>query len=171
MEKKTLNELITEAATVNVGRFNFMKNQTEKEIVINHHKICKELVRLSREKNFPITTLVYVAIGTNAHKPSVFAKYYRKINTERALTVIELNKMFSDRFGEKWFGYANLVHLLSRFIDLGGTKEKFSSIIKNLAPEDVNSRRYDSAKKLGSVIFKGTAQFAKCGFISELKDE
>lgn len=98
-------------------KLNAPKNKAAKE---THIAICKQLVDLSNKNGYyPITSLVYFAIGKDAHKNEAFDKGYDKIDTKRAKTILSWLKMLTDSRskGYQVFRDAVLSRVLCRFYD------------------------------------------------------
>lgn len=102
-----------------------------------HIDICKKLVALSQKYgNYPLTYLVYFAIGKNAHRIPVFAHGYEKFDEKKAETILSWLKIFAKHNkNEKLFKNANLAHVLCRYYDKYSTKTKdFRNLLKNYEP-------------------------------------
>lgn len=91
-----------------------------------HIDICKALVELSvANGNYPITYLVYFAVGKNAHRKEVFEDGYTTIDVKKAETIFKWLKMFAKYHkNEKMFRNPNVAHALCRFYDKFSTKLK-----------------------------------------------
>lgn len=163
MEKKTLNDLVREEAKKNVSRYNFAK---DKELKILHHNICKKLVEISDNNNFPMGVLVYIAIGTNAHRPCVFEKGYTRINEQKTERVIALCDIFAKKFGEETRTNDRLVHAVRRYVDLcGGCVLKFRQLVNSMSDKDFNMRKIKTAKQLAKLLCGDEAEYSKGGYI------
>lgn len=163
MEKKTLNDLVREEAKKNVSRYNFSK---DKELKILHHNICKKLVEISDANNFPMGVLVYIAIGTNAHRPCVFEKGYMRINEQKTERVIALCDIFAKKFGEETRTNDRLVHAVSRYVDLcGGGVLKFRQLVNSMSDKNFNMRKIKTAKELAKMLCGDEAEYSKGGYI------
>jgi hypothetical protein len=108
------------------GMPNWFNLPQNKEIRLLHIDICKKLVELSSANgNYPITYLVYFAIGKNAHRLPVFLSGYTTINEKKAETIFKWLKMFAKYHkNEKLFRNPNVAHALCRFYDKFSTKTK-----------------------------------------------
>lgn len=168
MEKKTLNDLIREEAKKNAGRYNLVKDKTERELKLLHHKICKRLVEIADNNKFPMGPLVYIAIGTNAHKTNVFLKGYTRINEKKTERVLSLCEIFAKKFGEETRTNDKLVHMLSRYVELDGGVLKFKQMINSLDQSTLNMKKIDTARKLSKLLFGDEAQYSKGGYIIEV---
>ena len=73
-----LEALIREEAKKNIGALNGL----EMLKFHRHNQICKKLVEFSDKYNYPMTQLVYVGVGKNAHRLIVFEKGYFDFNEE-----------------------------------------------------------------------------------------
>ena len=91
-----------------------------------HIEVCKALVALSvANGNYPITYLVYFAVGKNAHRKEVFEDGYTKIDEKKAETIFKWLKMFAKYHkNEKMFRNPNVAHALCRYYDKFSTKTK-----------------------------------------------
>lgn len=90
-----------------------------------HNDICKELVRLAHEYNFPYTALVYFAVASDAHKKTAFERGYRSINVEKAETILRwLEKFAKYNKNPKFFTCEKIVHAFSKFYDTYSKKDK-----------------------------------------------
>jgi len=158
MEKKiTLNELVRNEANRKNG--NFMGSYGV------HHKICKELVELSDKHSFPMGVLVYIGIGTNAHRPIVFEGRYSKLNRDKVEKVIKLCKIFSKKFGDSYYTNDKVVHALSRYYDVnGGNELKFRQIV-NSCNIDFKTIKISTAKQLAKILFDKEATYSNGGYI------
>ena len=97
-----------------------------KELRKLHIDICKALVKLSVDNaNYPITYLVYFAIGKNAHRTEVFEDGYTKIDEKKAETIFKWLHLFAKYHkNDKLFRNPNVAHALCRFYDKYSTKTK-----------------------------------------------
>jgi hypothetical protein len=91
-----------------------------------HIDVCKTLTKLSVENgNYPITYLVYFAVGKNAHRKEVFEDGYTKIDEKKAETIFKWLKMFAKYHkNDKMFRNPNVAHALCRYYDKFSTKTK-----------------------------------------------
>ena len=91
-----------------------------------HIDICKGLVALSEANgNYPITYLVYFAVGKNAHRKEVFEDGYTKFDEKKAEKIFSWLKLFAKYHkNEKLFRNPNVAHALCRFYDKFSTKTK-----------------------------------------------
>ena len=91
-----------------------------------HIDICKKLVELSAANgNYPITYLVYFAVGKNAHRKEVFEDGYTKIDEKKAEKIFSWLKIASKYHkNDKLFRNPNAAHALCRFYDKFSTKTK-----------------------------------------------
>lgn len=109
-----------------VGMPNWFTLPQNKEKRALHISICKKLVELSTKyDNYPITYLVYFAVGKNAHRVPTFLGGYETINEKKAETIFSWLKLFAKYHGnEKLFKNPNVAHALCRFYDKYSTKTK-----------------------------------------------
>ena len=91
-----------------------------------HIDICKGLVALSvANGNYPITYLVYFAVGKNAHRKEVFEDGYTKFDENKAEKIFSWLKLFAKYHkNDKLFRNPNVAHALCRFYDKFSTKTK-----------------------------------------------
>lgn len=151
--KKNLSIRVREVASTKLnGKYN-LKPFANDPIKL-HHNVCKELVSLSDKYNFPMGVLVYIAVGTDAHKTPVFEGGYKKINVEKAEKVIELCDLISTSFNLKGLRTnGNIVHACDRFYKLGGTKEKLQALINGIKEEDIKTAMNINAKTVTKLLF------------------
>jgi hypothetical protein len=163
-----LNDLIREEAKVNVGRYNFDKL---KESKVRHNMICKKLVSLADTHNFPMTLILYIAVGTNAHRKPVFAKGYNTIDVEKAEQVIKLCEVFAKKFGEKARTNDKVVHMISRYYDYMGKKPlMFKQFCNNVDKTTFNFKSFNQSKELAKAIFGKNAVYSKGGYFTEINE-
>jgi hypothetical protein len=91
-----------------------------------HIDICKGLVALSvANDNYPITYLVYFAVGKNAHRKEVFEDGYTRFDEKKAEKIFSWLKLFAKYHkNDKLFRNPNVAHALCRFYDKFSTKTK-----------------------------------------------
>ena len=91
-----------------------------------HIDICKGLVALSvANGNYPITYLVYFAVGENAHRKEVFEDGYTRFDEKKAEKIFSWLKLFAKYHkNDKLFRNPNVAHALCRFYDKFSTKTK-----------------------------------------------
>ena len=91
-----------------------------------HIDICKGLTALSvANGNYPITYLVYFAVGKNAHRKEVFEDGYTRFDEKKAEKIFSWLKLFAKYHkNEKLFRNPNVAHALCRFYDKFSTKTK-----------------------------------------------
>lgn len=91
-----------------------------------HIDICKGLVALSvANGNYPITYLVYFAVGKNAHRKEVFEDGYTRFDEKKAEKIFSWLKLFAKYHkNDKLFRNPNVAHALCRFYDKFSTKTK-----------------------------------------------
>ncbi len=97
-----------------------------KELRQMHIDICKALLALSAANgNYPITYLVYFAVGKNAHRKEVFEDGYTKIDEKKAKKIFSWLKMVAKHHkNDKLFRNPNVAHALCRYYDKYSTKTK-----------------------------------------------
>ena len=91
-----------------------------------HIDICKGLTALSvANGNYPITYLVYFAVGKNAHRKEVFEDGYTRFDEKKAEKIFSWLKLFAKYHkNDKLFRNPNVAHALCRFYDKFSTKTK-----------------------------------------------
>jgi len=109
-----------------VGMPNWFTLPQNKEKRALHIDICKKLTELSNAHDkYPITYLVYFAVGKNAHRLCTFLGGYDKIDEKKAETIFKWLEMFAKHHkNEKLFKNPNVAHALCRFYDKYSTKTK-----------------------------------------------
>ena len=108
------------------GMPNWFNLPQNKEKRVLHIDICKKLAELSQKHgNYPITYLVYFAVGKNAHRLCTFLGGYDKIDEKKAETIFNWLSLFAKHHkNEKLFKNPNVAHALCRFYDKYSTKTK-----------------------------------------------
>lgn len=163
-----LNDLIREEAKKNVGIYNFSKC---KESKVRHHNVCKELVELADTHNFPMTLILYIAVGTNAHRKHVFEKGYYSLNRKKAEEVIKLCEVFAKKFGEKARTNDKVVHMISRYYDYMGKKPlMFKQFCNNVDKTTFALKDFTQARELAKAIFGKNAVYSKGGYFTEINE-
>ena len=81
--------------------------------------ICKELVALADKHNgYPITYLVYFAVGKNAHRNNVFDKGYKKIDLQKANRIFMWLNQYAKHEGDPSVARdANVAHALTAYYE------------------------------------------------------
>ena len=155
-KKKSLGALITRIAETSSGKgCNMGKWFTlpqYKEMRVLHIDICKKLVEWSKKnEDYPLTYLVYFAVGKNAHRIPVFAHGYEKFDEKKVETIFSWLKIFAKHNkNPKLFRNANLMHVLVRYYDKYSTKTKdFRELLKNYEPNPKVTDFKTLAKALG----------------------
>ena len=84
-----------------------------------HHEICKKLYELSQQyNNFPFTPLVYIAIGSGAHKQSAFKEGYTTFNEKKTRKILGwLSKLAKHCGDDKFMSNDRIVHAMVKFYD------------------------------------------------------
>jgi hypothetical protein len=128
---KTKNSLDTRVRAIGEsgkgkGMPNWFNLPQNKEKRLLHIDICKKLLELSAANgNYPITYLVYFAVGKNAHRLPTFLSGYDVINEKKAEKIFSWLKLFAKYHkNEKLFRNPNVAHALCRFYDKFSTKTK-----------------------------------------------
>lgn len=119
--KKTLENRIRAIAESGrgVGMPNWFNLAQFKAVKAKHISICQELAKLSDENNsYPITYLVYFAVGKNAHRLPTFLGGYKKIDVDKAKTILSWLDIFARHENKaSLFRNANVMHALVRFYE------------------------------------------------------
>ena len=139
---------------------------------VNHRNVCKELVSFCDVNHYPMTLLVYIGVGTNAHRPIVFQKGYKFFDIERTNMVLKLCDIFAKKFGNKWRTNDLLAHMICRYIDSTKHRKelKFRQMVNACIVEKINGIKIDTAKKLAKILFDTEATYSKSGYIVNVKD-
>lgn len=137
--KKTLETRVRAIAESGrgVGMPNWFNLPQNKEKRALHIAICKKLAEMSTAHgNYPITYLVYFAVGKNAHRLPTFLSGYSKFDEKKANTIFKWLALFAKHNNnEKLFRNANLAHALCRFYDKYSTKtEDFKAALATYEP-------------------------------------
>jgi hypothetical protein len=157
----TLNEMVRAEAVKNVSRYNFHPRKAE---MLVHHNVCKSLVNLADKHNFPMGVLVYIAVGTNAHRPCVFEKGYARCDVEKAEKIISLCEIFAKKFGENTRTNDRLVHAVCRYVDrCGGGVLKFRQLCNALDAKTFVMPK--TAKELAEILCGKEAIYSNGGYI------
>ena len=103
--------------------FNLPQNRIRRQ---QHIDICKGLSALSKANgDYPITYLVYFAVGKNAHRKEVFEDGYTNFDEKKAKKIFSWLKLFAKYHkNPKFFRNPNVAHALCRFYDKYSTKTK-----------------------------------------------
>lgn len=166
----TLNDLIREEAAKNVGIYNF-KKQPFRDMCRKHNNICKQLVKLADENNIPMGVLVYIAIGTNAHRPMVFMKCYNHIDVKKAETIIHMANIVGKILGEKYRTNDKVIHALSRYYEVHKNKPMYNLLKERLYLIDkIKLGKMKTAKEFSKMLFSDMAEYSKGGYINVIKN-
>jgi hypothetical protein len=108
------------------GMPNWFNLPQNKEKRTTHIEVCTKLAELSKKYgNYPITYLVYFAVGKNAHRIPTFLSGYTKIDETKAEKIFSWLKLFAKYHkNDKLFRNPNVAHALCRFYDKFSTKTK-----------------------------------------------
>lgn len=138
---------------------------------LRHNEICKSLVKLADDYNYPMTQLVYVAIGKNAHKLNIFESGYEKIDIEKAEMLFKLSDIFAKKFGSNWRTNSFLCHSIDRYLEVTKHRKelKFRQLVNN-CNIDFNTIKYKTAKQLAKDFFSNEAEYSNGGYIVSIKD-
>ena len=108
------------------GMPNWFNLPQNKEKRATHIEVCTKLAELSKKYgNYPITYLVYFAVGKNAHRIPTFLSGYTKIDEAKAEKIFSWLSIFAKYHkNDKLFRNPNVAHALCRFYDKFSTKTK-----------------------------------------------
>ena len=108
------------------GMPNWINLPQNKEKRVTHVEVCTKLAELSKKYgNYPITYLVYFAVGKNAHRIATFLSGYNKIDEKKAEKIFAWLALFAKYHkNDKLFRNPNVAHALCRFYDKFSTKTK-----------------------------------------------
>jgi len=151
-KKKSLLQLIQGEAE--------RKLRSKKENV--HHNICVELMEVHNTTNFPITILVYLGVGTNAHRPMVFEKGYAKFDREKTEKVIKYCEIFAKKFGEQYRTNALVAHGCCRYYEISNNERKFRELVKNA---NFEMKGIKTAKEFMSALCGDEATYTSKGYV------
>lgn len=154
-EKKTTLEMRVRAAANGNG---LEKLEMDEETKARHIEICKELVALADKHNgYPITYLVYFAVGKNAHRSNVFDKGYKKIDLQKANRIFMWLNQYAKHEGDPSVARdANVAHALTAYYERK-TKNPvtFNNSLKICEQLEKKARNFKSvALQLGLEIAK-----------------
>lgn len=165
----TLNDLIRQEASKNVGIYN-LKKEPQRTLCKIHHDICKALVKYADENNFPMGVLVYIAVGTNAHRPMVFERGYKRIDMAKTDTIIHMADIVAKRLGEKYRTNDKVIHALSRFYEVHKGKPMYNILKHRLDMIDkVKLSKMQTAKDFAKLVFDENAEYTKGGYLKVIK--
>lgn len=138
---------------------------------MKHNQVCKELVKLYDKHNYPMTQLVYIGVGKNAHQIQVFEKGFNDIDSEKIELVIKLSDVFANKFGKKWRNNAFLCHTIDRYLSITKHRKelKFRQIV-NACKVNFDTISYKTAKQFARDLFGNDAVYNNNGYIVEVKD-
>jgi hypothetical protein len=153
-KKVTLLELISNEAKRRI--------KSEKNI---HHNVCKQLMEYHQSSGFPITVLVYIAVGTNAHRPMVFEKGYQRFDKERLDKAIKYCTIFSKKYGEQYRTNAIVAHGICRYLDMNGSERKFRDLVKQ---SNFEMKGIKTAKEFMNKLCGDKAEYSKSGYIVKI---
>lgn len=116
----------------------FLATKEEFDRLTLHQNICKHLVCMSREfGDYPLTSLVYIAIGGSAHKQNVFREGYSKFNAKKTRKILKwLEKLSKHCKDERFMRRDVIVHALVKFYDKVSQDDKtFNSVLSQFKPD------------------------------------
>ena len=174
--KNTLLTLITACANSSVEDYCLDTNVSNesKQLCID---ICKKLVNVvDSHKGLSMPTLVYFAVGTSAHKPSLFVKKggYSSYDEKKVDKILSLCAIIGEKFGEKYTYLPELVHLLSRYYDVNkGDVDTLKKFLVNVDMEKFallfGKGCRPTAKSIAKFIFGDNGiEYSKGGYITKI---
>lgn len=119
-----------------------------------HVGVCKGLVKLSEtHNNYPITYLVYFAVGKNAHRTGIYQDGYSNLNVQKANIIFEMLRIFSEHHkNKKLFTNPNLAHVMCKYYDKNKNDEgeidikAFKALVEQ-DPSDPNITTFERVNK------------------------
>lgn len=151
-----------------VTLFDLISNEAKRRIKSEkniHHNVCKQLMEYHQSSGFPITVLVYIAVGTNAHRPMVFEKGYQRFDKERLDKAIKYCTIFSKKYGEQYRTNALVAHGICRYLDMNGSERKFRELVKQ---SDFEMKGIKTAKEFMNKLCGDKAEYSKSGYIVKI---
>jgi len=151
-----------------VTLFDLISNEAKRRIKSEkniHHNVCKQLMEYHQSSGFPITVLVYIAVGTNAHRPMVFEKGYQRFDKERLDKAIKYCTIFSKKYGEQYRTNAIVAHGICRYLDMNGSERKFRELVKQ---SDFEMKGIKTAKEFMNKLCGDKAEYSKSGYIVKI---
>lgn len=151
-----------------VTLFDLISNEAKRRIKSEkniHHNVCKQLMEYHQSSGFPITVLVYIAVGTNAHRPMVFEKGYQRFDKERLDKTIKYCTIFSKKYGEQYRTNALVAHGICRYLDMNGSERKFRELVKQ---SDFEMKGIKTAKEFMNKLCGDKAEYSKSGYIVKI---
>lgn len=151
-----------------VTLFDLISNEAKRRIKSEkniHHNVCKQLMEYHQTSGFPITVLVYIAVGTNAHRPMVFEKGYQRFDKERLDKAIKYCTIFSKKYGEQYRTNALVAHGICRYLDMNGSERKFRELVKQ---SDFEMKGIKTAKEFMNKLCGDKAEYSKSGYIVKI---
>ena len=137
--KKTLAVLVALVASTEsfkgCGMSKAFLLPNNKENREKHIEVCKKLQEVSEANNkFPMSLLVYFAVGKNAHRLPVFKEGYTAIDEKKATTILAWLKLFAKHCeAPNLARNANVAHALVRVYENHTTStKKFKEMLANV---------------------------------------
>ena len=148
-----------------------IENLIRAEALLNndttHNKVCKEIVSFSEQNNVPMALLLYIAVGTMAHKEDAFKKGYKSFQHEKATKVMLMSKMVANYFNTPNARTNDkIVHFCSRYYTYqGGNVTNFQNILKTKPKDNFSLKNFKNAKEFGNFLFGDCSKFTDKGYI------
>lgn len=150
-----------------------IENLIRAEALLNndtiHNSVCKEIVSFSERNNVPMALLLYIAVGTMAHKENAFNKGYKAFQHEKATNVILMSGMVANYFNTPSARTNDkVVHFCSRYYTYqGGNVTNFQNVLRTKSKEGFNLKNFKSAKEFGNFLFGDCSEFTDKGYITQ----
>ena len=157
VDKTTLESRVRAVAKSGkcMGMGEWTKSPKNREKKALHVNICKKLAELS-DKNggYPITYLVYFAVGKSAHRTHIFEGGYETFNEKKAKTILSWLKAFAKYNGnDKLVRNANIAHALCAFYEQISSKPKdFNAALAAVTPNPKFKTFKEAFKALGGTV-------------------
>lgn len=130
-----------------------------KERRATHIEVCKKLNEISTSNsNFPMSLLVYFAVGKNAHRLPVFQEGYTSIDEKKTTTILAWLKLFAKHCENPSLARnANVAHALTRVYENHTTStKKFKAMLANCPKQKSWSNLSEVVAALGVPKEKAT---------------
>lgn len=146
-----------------------IREEAAKDNHTTHNAVCKDVVRFAENNNIPMALLLYIAVGTMAHKEEAFNKGYKNFQHEKAASVITLSDLFA-----KYFNIPSartndkVVHCCSRYYTYqGGNITKFQNLLKEKNKDEFALKNFKTAKELAAYLFGDKTEYTQKGYIAK----
>lgn len=121
------------------GRLNLRQYSKRKAA---HVEVCKALVDAMDRYKLPITLLVYLGVGKQAHRLSVIEKGYKSYDVDKVEKIVRWLKMFAHHSkNQRLYRDSVVVHALCSYYDKVSKKTRdFKAALE--ASQEVDKNRY-----------------------------